>query len=471
MNIHGNPIPGTRIHIRIELCKIYTAVCQIPAHCPSNIGESDENDILPLCEYEPEEWMEWVIKLRDLKTMLMKKLSRECPLPRAPSKGFRSFVSASQEEQTSDEIEREPSREKQEFDNDRNAHINDFTENQKSIMNSDFNKIIDATIFQQALSCIRCDIIADNNFNEATAKLFADFVDKSFVEGHKLRELLHRLLQSNKSTSKKLFLKKHALVKLLNGSDERFSCSKYQDLLASYLSRIENEMLPIPFLVKVGYSPLQQPGAMEKYEAKRTNPISATKNIAEESSKHICIEGPVQVKELCENLKTKRTDLQDYIQETGDPLEAAISISTIAVTRIKNEKAKQLASSKNLPRDKYYLRNHSNPYRSKCRGFYSTGNRMKRRYFTDEEDSAIIYGLKRFKDEVNVWSEIRAHYAIFSGQNGYGIRTSVQLKDRYRTLLKNRDKRLRIEDNGKFIEVFDLPHDDEPDSIKVLEES
>ena len=62
--------------------------------------------------------------------------------------------------------------------------------------------------------------------------------------------------------------------------------------------------------------------------------------------------------------------------------------------------------------------------------------RKRRRFFTDEEDRAIMCGCKRFADTPNIWASIRDHYAIFCDTSIGTLRTGVQLKDRARTLCK-----------------------------------
>ena len=56
----------------------------------------------------------------------------------------------------------------------------------------------------------------------------------------------------------------------------------------------------------------------------------------------------------------------------------------------------------------------------------------KRIPFRDEETRAILHGYSRFHYAWNKWARIRDYYWVFKGS-----RTSVQIKDRYRTMAKN----------------------------------
>ena len=148
------------------------------------------------------------------------------------------------------------------------------------------------------------------------------------------------------------------------------------------LSRIENEMLPIPFLVKAGYSPLKQPGSITQ------NSISSVESNMRSS----------------DNIK---------------------SIVSPCISR-------------------------------------------KRRRFSNEEDLALIHGLKRFKDQKNIFAYICNYYAIFSGLNGQGTRTGTQLKDRFRILAKHRDKRMEFNESGDYLGIVNVTRDDEPESITKM---
>ena len=73
-------------------------------------------------------------------------------------------------------------------------------------------------------------------------------------------------------------------------------------------------------------------------------------------------------------------------------------------------------------------------------------NGHKRRAFSEVEDLAIIDGVRKFENETNIWASIRDYYVVFSGKFGHGERSSVQIKDRFRTLLKNGHKFLLVTD-------------------------
>ena len=56
--------------------------------------------------------------------------------------------------------------------------------------------------------------------------------------------------------------------------------------------------------------------------------------------------------------------------------------------------------------------------------------------FSDEETRAILHGYSRFRDEWNKWARIRDYYWVFNSPENVG-RTSVQIKDRHRTMTES----------------------------------
>lgn len=59
-----------------------------------------------------------------------------------------------------------------------------------------------------------------------------------------------------------------------------------------------------------------------------------------------------------------------------------------------------------------------------------------RNTFSDEETRAILHGYSRFRDEWDTWARIRDFYWVFNSPENVG-RTSVQIKDRHRTMNKS----------------------------------
>ena len=60
----------------------------------------------------------------------------------------------------------------------------------------------------------------------------------------------------------------------------------------------------------------------------------------------------------------------------------------------------------------------------------------KKIFFSDEESRAILHGYSRFRDKWNKWVRIRDYYWVFKSPENVG-RTSVQIKDRHRTMTKS----------------------------------
>ena len=56
--------------------------------------------------------------------------------------------------------------------------------------------------------------------------------------------------------------------------------------------------------------------------------------------------------------------------------------------------------------------------------------------FSDEETRAILHGYSRFRDKWDTWARIRDFYWVFNCPENVG-RTSVQIKDRHRTMNKS----------------------------------
>ena len=191
-----------------------------------------------------------------------------------------------------------------------------------------------------------------------------------------------------------------------------YSLDVFRDSFGFFLSELENMFLGAPKLVKLGYTLDNQPRAVPgTFDCEF---CKSSYDLLEEAEK-------------CE--KSHKLKEQSQESDTQNPI---TSNNPVAVRKLVQKSGMMNVPSK--AKFKITFDDSQEDVLGPRQNKESRISPTKRRRYTDEEDRAIMYGCKRFKESPNMWANIRDYYAVFCDASNQ--RTNVNLKDRARTLTK-----------------------------------